>query len=117
MKLAILGSRSVTEFKLMDYILPSGVDEIVSGGAKGADSIGEKIAKEKGIRLTIFYPDYKKYGRRAPVIRNKLIAEYADQAIILWDGKSKGAKNSIDLFEAQGKKPFVVIVNDEYPSK
>ncbi len=113
MKVAILGSRSISKFDHLDCVLPPDVDEIVSGGAKGADSIGEKFARENSIKLTVFFPDYKKYGRRAPIVRNKLIAEYADYAIILWDGVSKGAKSSIDLFEALGKQPFVVICNDE----
>jgi len=54
-------------------------DIIVSGGCpSGGDRFAEEIAKKNGIPILIIYPNYKKYGRGAPIIRNGSIAEASD---------------------------------------
>ena len=60
MKIAIVGSRNICEADIEGYV--STADEIVSGGAKGVDSLAEKYAKEKGIKLTVFLPEYQRYA-------------------------------------------------------
>ena len=47
------------------------ITEIVSGGAKGVDSLAREYAERKGIKLTEFIPEYKSYGRAAPIVRNR----------------------------------------------
>jgi len=79
------------------------ITEIVSGGAKGADTLAEQFAKENNLPVKIFKPDWAKYGRGAGPVRNKQIVEYADKVIAFWDGESKGTKSSIDLAEKSGK--------------
>lgn len=111
MKLAIIGSRSLNVENLGDY-LPSDVSEIVSGGAKGIDSQAAEYARQNGLTLTEFLPDYARYGRGAPLKRNEQIAEYADAALAFWDGKSKGTKYTISLFEKLGKRVVVVEMQD-----
>ena len=69
---------------------------IVSGKAKGADSLGERYAKEKGYKIAEYPADWKKFGRAAGMIRNKQMAENADALIAFWDSKSSGTKNMID---------------------
>lgn len=108
MKLAIIGSRSLTELSIDEYI-PYDVDEIVSGGARGIDTIAKEFANSKGIKLTEFLPKYSIYGKAAPIKRNEEIAEYADEAIAFWDGKSKGTEYTINLFKKRGKKVRIVI--------
>ena len=103
MKVAIFGSRSITEVDLKNFI-PEGVTEIVSGGARGIDTLAAEYARENGIKLVEFLPEYKLYGRGAPVIRDKLIAEYADEGIAFWDGSSAGTKHTINYFKELGKK-------------
>lgn len=71
--------------------------EIVSGGARGADKLGERYAKEHNLRLKIFPADWDKYGKRAGYIRNTEMAEYANCLIAFYDGKSKGTAHMIDL--------------------
>ncbi len=95
MKIAIIGSRNLTVENLELYI-PEEVTEIVSGGAKGIDSCAREYALENGIPLTEFLPNYKKYGKKAPLIRNLRIINYADYVIAFWDGKSNGTKFVID---------------------
>ncbi|MBV5326156.1 MAG: DUF2493 domain-containing protein [Chlorobium sp.] len=70
--------------------------KIVSGGAKGADTLAENYAREYQIDTLIFKPDYKKYGRVAPIIRNATIIDNANIVVAFWNGKSKGTKNAID---------------------
>lgn len=54
------------------------VAELVSGGAKGIDSYVKKFSDESGIKLVEFNPDYARYGRNAPLVRNTQIVQYAD---------------------------------------
>ena len=107
MKIAIIGSRNLEVRNLGDY-LPSGVSEIVSGGAKGIDSCAADYARRNGLTLTEFLPEYEKYGRGAPIVRNKQIVEYADEVIAFWDGKSKGTLSVIKYCEKIGKKCEII---------
>lgn len=76
--------------------------EIVSGHADGVDSFGEKWAKMRKIPVRVFYADWKEQGRSAGMQRNVKMAQYADAAVILWDGESKGTKHMINEARKQG---------------
>lgn len=95
MKVAVIGSRGICVSDLKKY-LPEQTTEIVSGGAKGVDASAKEYALSHGVKLTEFLPDYKKYGRGAPLKRNITIIEYADIVIAFWDGQSRGTKHVID---------------------
>lgn len=107
MKIAIIGSRKIAEVDIEKYI--SGCQEIVSGGAAGVDSCAAKYANEKGIKLTVFLPQYERYGRAAPIMRNKEIVDYADKVIAFWDGTSKGTLSVIKYAEKIGKPCEVIL--------
>ena len=107
MKIAVIGSRSVTVSNIEKYI--SNADEIVSGGAVGVDTCATEYAKENGIKLTVFLPKYELYGRAAPIIRNKEIVDYSDKIIAFWDGKSKGTLSVIKYAQKTGKPCDVII--------
>lgn len=110
MKLAIIGSRSIKELNLSNY-LPCGVTEIVSGGAIGPDRIAAEYARNNGIILVEFLPQYTRYGKGATHKRNRQIAEYADEAIAFWDGISTGTMRTVELFKALGKKATVITMH------
>lgn len=95
MKVAVIGSRDLIIQNLQDY-LPKECSEIVSGGAMGIDSCARQYAQEHNLKLTEFLPDYETYGRRAPLLRNLEIIDYADVVLAFWDGVSKGTKFVID---------------------
>lgn len=110
MKVAVIGSRSAVIPDLETY-LPPNCTEIVSGGAKGIDRCAAEFAKKKGLILTEFLPLYEKYGRAAPIVRNKQIVEYADCVLAFWDGISKGTFSVIRYCEKIGKAYTVVFVD------
>lgn len=85
------------------------ITEIVSGGAKGADAIGEKVAIANGIPVKKFPADWEGLGKRAGFVRNAEMVEYADALLAFWDGESKGTKHMIDLATKKGL--IVKVVN------
>mgnify|MGYP003293816291 CR=1 FL=1 len=111
MKLAIIGSRQITRIHIDPYI-PAGATEIVSGGAKGIDTLAKDYAQRTGLPLREFLPQYQRYGRAAPLKRNEEIAKYADEAIAFWDGHSKGTDYTVRLFQKQQKKVTVFLIGE-----
>ncbi|MGN1111705.1 MAG: SLOG family protein [Acutalibacteraceae bacterium] len=108
MKVAVIGSRNLTVNNLGDY-LPRDTTEIVSGGASGVDSCAGQYAKAHNIPLTEFLPDYRKYGKAAPLKRNIQIIEYADCVLAFWDGRSHGTRFVIDKCRRMGVPVRVLI--------
>lgn len=109
MKVAIVGSRSLEEIDIGIY-LPAETTEIVSGGAKGIDTLARKYSECHGIKLTEFLPEYDRYGRGAPLKRNLQIIEYSDLVIAFWDGKSKGTKFVVEQCKRRGKEFRIYLV-------
>ncbi len=107
MKIAIVGSRNIIIEDMGKYI--SDCEEIVSGGAAGVDTCAAEYAKQKGIKLTVFLPQYDIYGRAAPIVRNKKIVDNADKIIAFWDGSSKGTLSTIKYAEKSGKPCQIII--------
>jgi len=108
--LAIIGGRDFSDYKkLLDVVssIKEHVDLFISGGAIGADRLGERWADENNIPKKIFYPEWDKYGKRAGFLRNENIVDEADIIIAFWNGKSKGTKNSIDLAKKKNKKLII----------
>ena len=109
MKLAVIGSRGIIVEDIERY-LPDGIDEIVSGGAKGVDLCAKEYAKKNDIKYTEFLPDYNRYGRAAPIKRNDEIINYADEVIAFWDGVSKGTQYTVKKAQKLGKRVTVIIL-------
>ena len=93
--MAVIGSRGLQVDRLEDY-LPEGVTEIVSDGARGVDACARNYALRHGLKLTEFLPDYGRFGKGAPLLRNITIIENAGLVLAFWDGQSKGTKFVID---------------------
>ena len=83
-------------------------DTIVSGGARGADTYAKEFAIKHNLKLIEFLPDYEKYGRKAPLVRNKLIVENCDCLIAFGDGKSRGTKYTLEYATKLGKPTKIV---------
>jgi hypothetical protein len=80
----------------------------VSGNARGADSLGEKYAKDEGFDLEIYPAQWKKLGKQAGFRRNEQMAEVADALIAFWDGESHGTKHMIDIMTNKGLPTKVI---------
>jgi len=113
MKVIIAGCRHIEDFDLvlgMAECFP--ITEVVSGGAKGVDYLGEVYASSCGIPLKKFSADWNKHGKAAGPIRNGEMAEYADALIAIWDGRSKGTKDMINKAFNKGLKVAVYMDRD-----
>ena len=84
--------------------LPPDTTEIISGGARGVDTSARLYAHDHGIKLTEFLPNYEKYGRKAPLIRNMDIINSADLVLAFWDKKSNGTRFVIKKCREIGKQ-------------
>lgn len=109
MKLAVIGSRQYTNMLEMsakiDELSPS---TIISGGAKGADTLAKTYATMNNINMVEYKADWKQFGRGAGIIRNRTIVENADHILAFWDGTSLGTKSSIN-YAKKLNKPLTVI--------
>ena len=95
MKIAVIGSRTLTVRNLEKYI-PKDTTEIISGGANGIDRCAKEFAVKNNIRYTEFLPEYKIHGRYAP--------------LAFWEGKSRGTKFVIDNCR-KINKPIRVLIS------
>ena len=102
----------------LDAVIDKENTVIVSGGAKGADSLAEKYATANGIEIKVFPAEWSKYGKSAGPIRNKQMLDYisdgADSLVIaFWNGKSRGTKNTIDNARKMEIATLIVDYNEE----
>jgi len=110
MRTIVVGSRTFTDYDALKMVLdnpPWEITEIVSGGARGADSLGERWATENGVECSVFHPNWS-IGRQAGIIRNIEMAKYAEALIAFWDGESRGTKHMIEEAKKRKLKVFVV---------
>ena len=107
MKLLVAGSRSIKEYDL-EGLVPEGVTLIITGGAVGIDAIAEQYADRRKISKLILRPRYDLYGKGGPLKRNEKMVELCDMALVIWDGKSRGAKYTIECAKRMGKTVRVI---------
>lgn len=110
MKVIIAGTRTVKDYKLVvQAVERSGynITEVVSGCATGVDTLGEQWARANNIPIKEMPADWSRYGNSAGPQRNRAMAEYADAAIVIWDGESRGSRNMIENM-IRRKKPYYI---------
>ena len=109
-KVVIGGCRDYADYLFfksrLDEIFKNEKDEIIiiSGHCSGVDLMGERYAAENGLKVEIFLPEWKKYGRAAGPLRNKQMVEHSKLVIAFWDGKSKGTKSLIKSAQISKKE-------------
>ncbi len=114
MRIAIVGSRTFSDYGLLaktifDFLAPiDSTTHIISGGAKGADALGEKFAYKNGAKLTVYRPEWIKYGKSAGFLRNQLIVDSCDIVIAFWDGVSRGTADTLNKAK-KAKKPILTV--------
>lgn len=115
MKVIVAGSRTIRNniwiTETLNYLIEQGLIpdapdlEIVSGLADGPDWIGLQLAEANGLKCHEFPADWKALGKRAGYVRNTQMAQFADAAVIFWDGKSKGTAHMIQCMKSL-RKPY-----------
>lgn len=98
-RIIIAGGRDFDDYERVRQaargIVQSG-DTILSGGARGADSLGEKFAERNRLGLEKHPADWERHGKGAGFLRNHQMSLCADALIAFWDGRSRGTKNMIE---------------------
>ncbi len=87
--------------------IPGRPSEIVSGGCRGADEMGETWAKLRNIPVKVFEAKWKLHGKKAGPIRNQAMGLYAEAAVVIWDGVSRGSQSMIGIMQALNKPVLV----------
>ena len=128
MKLGITGSRSITDFDFIPYFRMQNKDfrafcrrhglgrrkitEVITGGARGIDTLAFQAAEALGIRNLQFLPDRAKFrGKmilKAFQSRNEQIVDSCDVLLAVWDGKSRGTKNTLTYAQKVNKPAFLI---------
>lgn len=115
-KIIIAGGRDFNDISLVNNtlgaILPNGTRaedvQIISGGARGADKLGEQVARDNNTNLAIFPAQWDLHGKSAGYKRNELMAANADILVAFWDGKSRGTNHMINIATDRGLQVHVV---------
>lgn len=117
MKTVIAGTRAICDYEVLKQaIAESGftITRVISGDARGVDKLGVQWAKENGIPVEKFLPQWYdargNFNRYAGFSRNTDMAKAAEALIAVWDGQSKGTKQMINVANSQGLKVFVKII-------
>jgi hypothetical protein len=110
MRVIVAGSRDITDYGFVCKAIEEScfdVTEVVCGGARGVDYLGEQWAKANGVPVIYFMAEWDKNGKSAGYIRNNEMGEYCDGLIAVWDGKSRGTRHMIDIAQRLGREVFV----------
>ncbi len=118
----ICGSRSFCDYERLrercDYYLRRKIESgakvvVVSGGADGADKLGERYAAEKGLECKVFPADWNKYGKRAGMIRNAKMAGIANACIAFPSAYSENRGTNNMIQTARRNNLLVRVVEDD----
>lgn len=88
--------------KLASEDLKDRAVSIVSGLARGADSLAFDFARHYDITVYKFPANWEKFGKSAGYRRNVEMADFSQGLLAFWDGKSRGTKHMIDIAESKG---------------
>ena len=128
MKLGITGSRTIEQFDFIPYFTMRDekfrafcrmyglgrrkITEVITGGARGIDTLAFQAAESIGLRNRQFLPDRRKFpGKqilKAYQERNRQIVDRCDILLAVWDGKSRGTKNTLSYARKSGKPVFLI---------
>lgn len=115
-KLIVFGGRDFEDYSLMESVIDNlsntiykdSAISIVTGMAKGADSLGYIFALKNNVVNYKFPADWNKHGRQAGYLRNIQMGEFSDAGVAFWDGKSMGTLHMIKYLEHLNKPVHIV---------
>jgi hypothetical protein len=122
MKVIIAGDRYCTNYKILERAIKESnfsISEVISGGARGSDTLGECFARNNNIPYKVFHADWdniqqkqavvktrinpwnkkeEQYNANAGFVRNEQMAKYADALIALQpNGNTNGTQHMIKM--------------------
>ncbi len=111
--IAVVGSRDFADYEMvtrwLNYTLSGpGAWTIISGGARGADSLAERYAIEHGIEFNLYPADWDTHGRKAGFVRNTAMARACGMVLAFWDMESSGTAHMIQTALRHGKPVTIV---------
>ncbi len=117
MKIIVAGSRSIDDFGVVKFCIDNSIKElkqnykvesieIVSGGARGVDRLGERYARDNNLPIKQFIPDWDNQGKVAGFFRNQAMADYADCLIAI---RSTGKSNGTDDMVRRAKNSDLIV--------
>lgn len=120
MNIIIAGCRDFNDYELLKKRCDKIIEDIntedpitiISGGALGADRLGERYAQERGYNIKVFSADWDKHGKSAGPIRNQSMVDIGDRLIAFWDKKSKGTEDIITKAFIKSLKTYVVFIDE-----
>lgn len=119
MRIIIAGGRDFNNYELLKnkcngiikFLNPDNI-EIISGAAKGADSLGAQYAKENNYKLISMPANWNLFGKQAGYLRNIEMAKKAIEndgvLILFWDKISRGSKHMLDVARGYNMKIFII---------
>lgn len=115
-KVAVVGSRNFADKRRLYDVMTKNFDRIklvISGGARGADTLAVEWAADYGIPYLVFPALWRDpftgvQNKGAGFKRNRQIVEQADVVVAFWDGKSAGTKHTIDMATEMGKPVRII---------
>jgi len=116
MRLAIVGSRTFNDYgrlavTIHNHFYLVQITEIISGGAKGADSLAKKYTRQfLNIKYKEFPAEWNIYGKSAGFLRNQTIVDNCDMVLAFWDGQSRGTADTIAKAKKAKKPTFIVYI-------
>ncbi len=113
LKVIVAGGRDFEDYDLLSEKLDKMFSQrddvvIVSGMARGADSLAVKYATEHKIRVSEFPAQWDKHGKSSGFKRNIDMARFADACVCFWNGKSVGTQHMIDTARRYGLKLRII---------
>lgn len=116
----VAGTRTFDDYDLLkekcDFLLQNQTGKtihIVSGGAKGADSLAERYAAERGYQLHVFPAQWDTFGKSAGYRRNEQMHQFISQfpnrgCVCFWNGKSRGTAHNFSLSKKYGNNLRII---------
>ena len=82
--------------------------EILTGDAFGVDRMAVDAASDLSLSYKVYKADWEGQGKAAGVIRSMNMVAACDEGLVIWDGKSKGTRHTINFFKEYEKDQSVV---------
>ncbi len=105
--IAIVGSRDIKCVNFDLYLDKSNIAQVISGAANGVDTLAAEWARRNRIELVEYKPNYKVFGKRAPLVRDEEMVKACDIVIAFWNGKSTGTLYTIKYAKKINRKVIV----------